>query len=105
MGPMLSPGFADGGIGCIPRFLERVQLGFGFFGRGGLVDLFQIGRHRFVLFPRHIPQTIAHHMDNASLYPGLRKSRFDRLGKTAQPIDTGDKQVVHAAIFQLIEDA
>ena len=80
----LLEGAVSSGVG---RRLEREQR---FFLCGRLVNLLQISRDNLVVFPRHVLQRVAYHVDNAELNLGLRESGVDRVRKTFKTINTGD---------------
>ncbi|KKF34558.1 hypothetical protein SY86_02325 [Erwinia tracheiphila] len=69
------------------------------FFRGGLTDGFQAAGDGFVALPGDEPQTVAHHMHDAQLDAGLRIHCVDSVREALQTINTGDEDIVQAAIF------
>jgi transposase len=63
------------------------------------VDHLQIGGNFALHFPRHEVQAVAHHVKHAKLHGCFRIDRFNGFGKAFEPIDAGDKNVLHAACF------
>src|ERR1700747_2986904 len=98
------PSLADGRVSFTPFRLECIELGQG--GRGGLrpVDRLQIGYDDLAVFPRHEGQRIADQMNDAGLHYGLREDRADRLGKTFEPVDNRDQDVIDAPGLELVHD-
>jgi hypothetical protein len=98
--PVGHPGFADGGIAVIPLRGKVHQGRFSVGGRGGAIDGLEVGGHRFTVFIGDVAQRIAHQVNDAQLHPGLRKDRFNGLGKAREPIHTGDKDIFHTSILE-----
>ena len=67
--------------------------------RRGLIDGFQVVGDGFVVLLGDEPQTVAHHMHDAQLDAGLRIHCVDRVREALQTADTGDEDVVQAAVF------
>jgi hypothetical protein len=65
-----------------------------------LINPLEVIGDLFMHFPTDIVQAVAHQMDNAQLHGSLRINGFDGFGEAFQAIDTGDGNVLHAAIFQ-----
>jgi hypothetical protein len=94
----------DGRILPIPLRLEFAEPAFSLFDGGGLIYLLEVSGDLFAAFPRNVLQAVAHHVHNAELNNGLRKDRFDGLRKSLQAIDTGDQNVLDAAVSEFGHD-
>src|SRR6266446_8219302 len=69
-------------------------------GRLGLVDRFERCRHRPPFLPRGKVHRVTDEMHDAGLDHGLGKHRGYRLGKTFEPVDHGNQDVLGAAVAQ-----
>lgn len=69
-------------------------------GRGA-INLLQISGHFFLQFPGGEVQAVADHVDDAQLNDCFRVDRLEGFREAFQPVDTGDKDVLHAAILEL----
>jgi len=87
-----------------PAFAQFQQFGFGQFARRRLVHLPQPCHKRFGVILPHIGQALSDVVDHAALYHRAREDRPNRLAEPHQPIDTGDKDILHPARLQVTQD-
>src|SRR5512136_1983301 len=85
----------------IPFDSKGFQVRLRLFQSWRLVDRLQVFGHLFTLFPGHVIQAVAHHVDDTELNLGFRKNRLDCLGKTLEAVHAGDEDILHAPVFQL----
>ena len=74
---------------CRPSVPQTPPGAFGSLDRDRLIDLPQIVRHSFTLFPVHRAEAVAHRVHNAQLHFRLRIYSADDFRKTLRPVHTG----------------
>ena len=105
MFPMVLPGGDDGRVFLAVFFSEHEQVMFGSFLGRGFINEFQIAHKLFLIFAGHILQGIADLMDDAKLDFRFRKQRADGFRKAFQSVNTGNQNIFHATLAQVIQYA
>ncbi len=84
-----------------PLFFERVQHRGRLIRRCRGVDFTQTGGQGLAVLPGADVQRMADQVDDAGLDGRLRESGGDRLGEALQPVNDGNRDVLHAPVLQL----
>lgn len=85
----------------IPLGRKFIELAKGFFAADRPVDCFEIGGHLAPVLPGNESQRVSNQMYNAELHLSFRKNAANRFWKTFETVDTGDENILHAAILEL----
>ena len=85
----------------IPALEEVIQYHQHLVFSDGLVNAFQVDSNMLAVFPRHVFQYVAHHMQDTKLDLGLLIHIGGGIRKALQSVDAGDHYVCDNAILQL----
>ncbi len=66
-----------------------------------MVNRFEIAGEGLAVLPGDIPQGVADHVDDAQLHFRFGEGGFDSLGKTLEPVHTGNKNIPDSPVLDL----
>ena len=102
--PVSVPALRNHRISVVPGISEFGQGRFSGLQGRRLVDRFQVTRDCLAVLETDKVQCISHQMDDAQLNLGLRENTFNGFRESAEPIDTGDEDILDSSVAQIIED-